>query len=337
MVEFVPTPVEIELVGQCAMASIAGSIREVPGGLYPLRTAAFEMDEYRFRYGWPVSVPPLDIRSEALFSVTGESFGVRDDITSITPGSAIRWIAHENFYDDVALEWRPFKDATGFNTTWRTGADFAPVFINDYEYRVKDERFRMNALNFDSDSRCHMWADFSPNFGAAVGYTVIMVMSPNSVYGNNVAVPYNGIWCPGGETPGGVDTFTETPDDSWQGVHLQGGYLYLLSESRSATRALGITSQLNTNAPTYLAIVFGRPNTVFYAGPGPSSIRVNSVNTGATSGSMNWQIALGRSTGDILHTADMALMELNIYPNRLTGLEIQNEFSILSGAYGGDS
>ena len=75
-----------------------------------------------------------------------------------------------------------------------------PELIYDYEYRVVNERFIVSALNFDSDTQNHMWTDLASAFGGPLGYTVIMVFSPNSAYGNNVEVPYNGLWCHGGDT-----------------------------------------------------------------------------------------------------------------------------------------
>lgn len=316
--------------------SVPPQATEAPGGLYPMVARAFEMDEYRIMAGWPVPVPPVDIRSETLCSTDGELLADRDDPTGVLTGALIRWVADPTLYDETALVWRPAQNSTGTVINWTTSVSYAPTLINDYQYRVGDERFTHNALNFDSDSSQHMWADFTPTIGGASGYTLIMVMSPNSTYGNNVGVPYNGIWSPGGATPVG-STFVEDPGSYWMSVTAQGYYLYLQTESSDRTRGISIQPGLNSSAPTMIAVVFDRPETFFYVGPGPSSIRVKSIPTGDTPVPLNNSYVLGRSTGDVLHTADMALLDLGLYADRLSATDVANEFAILSQVYGGDS
>ena len=55
----------------------------VPGGLYPLKSAAFEVDEYRIMAGWPVPVPDCDIRIQCLVSAEGDVLGNRDSPTAL--------------------------------------------------------------------------------------------------------------------------------------------------------------------------------------------------------------------------------------------------------------
>jgi hypothetical protein len=332
--EFTPEPVEIIVSGQVRLSVEPPQVNEAPGGLYPLQTKSFEMDEFRIRQGWPVEVPAYDIRCNTLISASGEVIALRDDSTAIETGALIRWIADPDYYDEDALIWRPFQDATGGISTWETSVEYAPVLVNDYEYRVKDERFVQTALNFDSDTRNHMWADFTGSIGGSTGYTVIMVMSPNSAYGNNVAVPYNGLWCPGRATPEG-ESFAEDIGDSWHSVTMQGGYLYFATESKAPVRMGSITPELNSNAPMFLAMIFGYPTVTIYVGSGPEDIRISSTPTGLGMAHLDDGVVLGRSTGDVLHTADMALFDLSIYANQLTPVEVQNEFALLSRCYGG--
>lgn len=334
VIEMNPGRVEIIISADAQMMAEPPLAATAPGGLYPLQTRSFEMDEYRIMAGWPVEVPKYDIQCRTMISASGETFSNRDDPTSVETSALIRWVADATLYDETALLWRPLVDNTGVRSFWQTSVEYAPVLIHDYEYRVKDERFIVTALNFDSDTKNHMWADFAATIGGSTGYTVLMVMSPNSAYGNNVDVPYNGLWCPGGPTPEG-NTFAEDPGPAWNAVTMQGSYLYYATESREPTRAISITPQLNSNAPMYLAMVFGYPESTFYVGEGPESIRVQTIPTGTDLNGVANGVVLGRSNGDVLHTADMALLDLSVYADRLTADEVQNEFAALSRAYGG--
>jgi hypothetical protein len=284
--------------------------------------------------GWPVSVPRHDIHATSMISCAGETFAVRDDTTAVQTGALLRWVADAGLYDEIAWQWKPIQNQTGAQVVWETSVEYAPTLIEEYSYRVQDERFLMTALNFDSDTKNHMWADFTTTIGGASGYTVIMVMSPNSTFGNNLDVPFNGLWCPGRATPA-TDVFPETVDDTWSAVTMQGRYLYLETETEGPKRGISIDPALNSSAPLYLAIVFGRPETVFYAGAGPDSMRVKTLTTNDNVGLMDNGVVLGRSTGDVLHTADMALFDLAVYADRLTASEVRAEFALLSGAYGG--
>lgn len=312
----------------------ASQLHELPGGLYPLQTRSYETDEWRVMAGWPVAVPNYDIRANTMVSASGEVFSGRDDNTQVRTGALLRWVADASYYDEVSYTWKPHQDQTGQQVVWTTSASFAPVLLTDYEYRVKDERFVVEALNFDSDSQCHMWADFSSTIGSGNGYTVIMVMSPNSAFGNDIDVPYNGLWCPGRATPVG-DTFVEAINDEWLSVNIQGGYLYVGSESTAEERVASISQQIGTNSPMFLAMVFARPETTIYVGSGPEKISAYTYEAGE--GLVDDGVVLGRSTGDILHTADMALMDLNLYGDRLTKAQVRNEFALLAGCYGGSA
>lgn len=335
MVFIKPEAVEVEVSAKGRVNLYAREVQEAPGGLFPMHSRAFELDEYRTMAGWPVAVPKHDIHANSMISSVGTSFISRDQNTTLRTNALIRWVADQSFYDTTSLRWSPVQDGTGQVPKWGTSVMYAPVLVNDYAYRVKNEMFVHSALNFDSDTRNHMWADFSSSIGGSNGYTVIMVLSPNSTYGNNVDVPYNGLWCPGQETPGG-DTFAEDVPPNHMGVTIQGRYLWLETESTSRTRGIAIDQELSNNAPLYLAMVFGRPTFTFYAATGPTNIRMKSLPSGPMSNILNSNVVLGRSTGDVLHTADMALFDVGIYAERLTGEEVMAEFSVLSRAYGGD-
>jgi len=150
-----------------------------------------------------------------------------------------------------------------------------------------------------------------------------MVMSPNSIFDNNVDIPYNGLLCPKSKAG---DYFDLT---------MQGNYLWLESESTDRIRAISINPSVRASAPSYIALVMDRPQATFYVGSGPDSVRVQRFPSGKTGANMVLNMYLGRSTEDLDHTADMALFDLGIYPDRLTPGEIHDEFAILARAFGG--
>ena len=334
VVSLKPGTATVQLDARAKSSVLPAQALGVPGGLFPLRASAWEVDEYRIMAGWPVPVPPCDVRIPTLVSATGEVLASREDPGSVFTEAALRWVADPAYYDTDALRWTPIQ---GNAPVWNTSVGYAPVLIDDYSYRVGEERFNnMTALNFDSDTRNHMWADFTGSVASGVGYTVIMVFSPNSVYGNDVSVPYNGLWCHGGATPAG-DTFAEPLPDGYANFTIQGNYLYLETDSAARTRGISISEQLNSAAPTFLAMVIQRPVTTLYAATGPSRMIYKGMASGEVGTALDGRVVLGRSTGDVLHTADMALFDLGIYANALTPAEVRAEFAVLSRVYGGDS
>ena len=329
----VPTRTEIYVrAGAKAYTSLKPK-EEIPSGLYPLRMAAYDFDEYRLLAGWPVPIPPYNIHAITDISASGEVLAFRPENREITTNALVRWIADDDTYDTDTLLWHPWQQQV--NLTWETGVGFAPTYTEGYEYRVGRERFYGNTLNFDSDSREHFWMDMSSVLGGAGGYTVVMVGALNSVYGNNLDVPYNGIWGPG-YAPGVDDTFDEPVSGGWIAVTLQGGYLFVESDQAPRKRALPVAHLLAKSAPTYLALVLGYPTSTLYAGAGPSSIISGTVQTGEQAAPLSNQVVLGRTNGDVLHTADMGLMDIGIYGEQLSALQVQGEFAKLSGVYGGD-
>lgn len=325
---------EIQMTTEMKVTNRPSATEAPPGGLYPMQTKAWEMDEYRMLQGWPVAVPGHDIRCNTMLSAVGEVFGVRDDNTAIETGALIRWVADENFFSEEALKWYSIQDGTGGQSAWESSVEALPVLIDDYEYRVDNERFIESTLNFDSDTQNHLWCDFTSTIGGSSGYTVIMVMSPNSVYGNNADVPFHGLWCPGGPTGVG-DTFDEPLEGDWVSITLQGDYLYYETNTIARMRAISIAQQLTSNAPMYLAFCIGPIESVFYVGFGSESIRNVRLHSSPNLTALHNSVLIGRSNGDILHCADMALFDVGIYGDKLNNAQVANEFAILSRAYGG--
>lgn len=302
------------------------------GGVYPVTMSAWQVDEYRMMAGWPVEVPDYDIVTDSLVSCEGEVLSFRESPRLVETGALIRWIADEETYDQVSLRWLPYQ--TQLDAVLETAPQYYPTFLSQYEYRHDDERFLQDAVNFDADSKEHMWLDLSNSLGGAAGYTVIMAVNLHSAFGNSDQV-YSGLWSPGKATPL-TDSFTETTDMGWMSVSLQAGYLFLETDQSARIQVLPVSNLLELSAPIYLAFVFGRPYTHIYAAAGPSGIQHAKTYTGAQHVGLTGQNVLGRSTGDTLHTADMALLDLGIYGDRLLAQDVKDEFAILSGLYGGD-
>jgi len=317
-----PGNTDIQLTARAKANTIPKPFRSVPGGLYPMMSAAFEVDEYRIKAGWPSPVPDCDVRINVLVSADGDSLGNRDAPTSLVTGAPLRWVADSDYYDQTALQWTPIQ---GNVSPWETSPDHAPTLISDYEYTIGDERFTdMTALNFDSNTADYMWNNLDLVMGGTKGYTVIMVLNPNSIYGNDPNIIENGLW---------------GPDDTsgiWAAFTVTNQAIYLTTESKPAQKGPSIGDALSDNTPTYVALVVGRPQTSIYAASGPSSVRVKSLASGATPESLNTRFWLGNSPSDAAGTMDMALLDLNIYPELLSKTDVLAEFSLLSGVYGGD-
>src|SRR5215831_7752130 len=130
--------VDVTLQARVKANVLPPRLLNVPGGLYPMMSSAWEVDEYRIMAGWPVPVPDGDIRAEVLVSGDGTVLGNRDAPTSLTTNAAVRWCADTNYYDQTALQWTPIQ---GQSSPWQTNPDNEPTLYTDYEYRINDERF----------------------------------------------------------------------------------------------------------------------------------------------------------------------------------------------------
>jgi hypothetical protein len=305
-------------------------VYETPQGLNPLRLTIYEVDEYRILSGWPVAVPAQSVHATTEFIASGSSTEIRPDPVDIKTDAHSRWIASTEFYDTSTYRWNNVNPESGL--FWQTSAEYAPAVLTEYEYRVGDERFKMEALNFDSDSKQHLWMDLESV--APYGYTVIMVMSPNSVYTNDADVPYNGIWTTGSATPPATTTWSETRSKWWD-LEIQGYYLYLDTWQTRRTKALPLANHLESKAPLYLAFNTERPKSKIWVGEGPMSIRKMSVPAGKDLRVLDDGVVLGRTTGSTLNTADMVLLDLGVYTGQLSDDEVRTEISKLAQAYGG--
>ena len=220
-VQIVPGANAVELTARSRSATLPPALETPPGGLFPLMSAAFEVDEYRIMSGWPVPVPVCDVRAPVLVSADGAVLDNRDAPTALITNATMRWVADTDYYDQVALLWRPIQ---GDSSPWTTSSDHAPTMLTNYEYRVGDERFvDMSCLNFDSDTADYMSIDLSLSMGGVSGYSVIMVLNPNSVYGNDQTIIENGLWRP-----------RTAPMAAWAAFSIRDQSVYLSTESYPA-------------------------------------------------------------------------------------------------------
>jgi hypothetical protein len=327
---------EIQLTARGKAGKIPPALQEVPGGLYPLMSAAFEVDEYRILSGWPMPVPDYDIRIECLVSGDGDVLGNRDSPTALLTDADMRWVADSDFYDEVGLQWNPIQ---GGVSPWRTTVENAPTLISDYEYTIGDERFvEMTVLNFDSDTANYMWNDLTGFIGGTFGYTVIMVMSPNSMYGNNATLTNNALWSPDDTVITGFEDDGKPILDgsAWTMFTMQDQMLWMTTEEKAQQKGVAIGNGLSSTAPIFLAIVVSRPQTTLYAASGASKVDVKALAAGEAPEPLNTSFWLGSGPFGNSATMDMALLDLGIYGNPLTADQVVAEISALSGVYGGD-
>jgi hypothetical protein len=320
-VPVVPGKTEVQVTARGRANKIPPQLLDVPGGLYPLKSAAFEVDEYRIMSGWPIPVPDCDIQIEVLVSAEGDVLGNRDAPTALTTEAGMRWVADDSYFDQVTCEWTPIQ---GHVSPWVSTPDHLPTLITDFEYRFGDERFvGMTALNFDSDTADYMWNDLGLFMGGTSGYTVLMVLSPSSVYGNADVVE-NALWCPADLT------------GNWVSLTVRSQSIWMTTESKPAQQGVPITNALSSTAPTYLAMVVSRPQTTLYAASGPSKVLHRALAAGAVPVPLNTSFWLGNSPSVGASTMDMALLDLSIYGDALSRADVVNEITTLAKVYGGD-
>lgn len=319
----VPGRTKVTVTGRSRATWVPPTQLEVPGGLYPLMSAGFEVDEYRILNGWPVPVPDLDIKIDCLVSAEGDLISSRDEPTSLVTNADIRWIADTNYYDQTSGQWTPIQSNV---SPWKTGTDSAPTLVTDYEYRFGDERFvGMTALNFDSNTGDCMTNDLSLAMGGTQGYTLIMVMSPNSIYGNDPGVIENALWGP------------QSTEGNWTMFTIRGQEVWMTTEEQQPQMGVAIGNSLRSTAPSYLAMVVSRPTTTVYAATGPAQILSKSLAAGAVPEPLSTRFWLGNGPLPGTSTTNMVLLDLSIYANPLTKEQVATEFAELTKVYGGDT
>ena len=245
--QFHPGQITIAVETKARGHSLPRKLTNVPGGLYPMRSACFEIDEYRLLAGWPVPVPVCGIHADTLVSGDGTLLADRDSPTSVLTGANYRWLADPNFFNVTTASWVPIQ---GGDPIWGGDPTHLPSLINSFEYTVDDERFTsMNALNFDSDTADVLTTNLARAMSTTKGYSIIFVMSPNSVYGNNVDVSYNTLW-------------SNPIDEEATNIELtiqQDGYLWVEFYGSPPQRGIAMNRAIKTSAPSYLAVVIDRP------------------------------------------------------------------------------
>jgi hypothetical protein len=323
VIKMKPGKTEAVLTARGRASRIPPELLEAPGGLYPLQSAAFQVDEYRILAGWPVPVPDHDIHIDVLVSADGNILGNRENPTTLVTNADMRWVADATLYDENALRWRPLQSNV---SPWETSVDHSPTLVTNYEYRVGHEKFiGMTALNFDSTSQDYMWIDLTLSMGGTMGYTVIMVLCPNSIYGNDPGVENNGLWGPDQE--GESYSYFTVADKS----------IWLNTEAQGSQKGVTIANGLAMSGPIYVALVVGRPQTVMYAASGTSSFQAKSLLAGPDPVPLSTRFRLGWGPGPTSATMDMALLDVGLYGTLLSRPDVLTEITKLSQVYGGDS
>jgi hypothetical protein len=330
--DLLPTQVDVSVTPQMRLDTAGTVAQEVT--IRPYRVNYYDSPPFRMRQGWPVSVPLLDVRAESLVSAEGVTIAQRSSAYDVELASHIRWVADNTSFDSVTLNWAPTASQLGW-VYWETMVDWLPTLVEDYTYVVGNEQFTVNLLNFDATAAEHMWTDMSVLEGAA-GITYIMVLNLGSVYGNSEGATFSGIIGNGYPTTAyGVLDVEEDEIEFPYELRLAEDTLTVRSEGRSKS-ALQVNHLIRRTAPMYLVFVMGRPDAVVYAGKGPDSMRSATVDAGNLGDPLSGSLVLGRSLGDTLHTADMGVIEVNVYADRLGQNKVIKEISKLSSIYGAE-
>lgn len=301
-------------------------------GLRPFRLRLFDAPEFRMRNGFPVEVPDIDVRQAHLASASGERLASRPGARELQTSANARWVADPDFYRDVDFHWLPIYSDLG-SVSFDSAPVLGPTLIEDYTYAIDNERFTARALNFDRDSSQHMWSQVDALTGSA-GFTVIMVCTMNSAFGNTDGAGYSGLFCSGQPTTGS-GTLDEYVENAFQ-VQLVNNTIRIVTDEQTSP-ALQIAGLMSSTAPFYLALALGRPSSVVYAGRGTRGLQRVVVRTGTDDLAFQGSFVLGRSYGDTLHTADMAVLDFGLYADRLTSDQVREEIALLSSVYGGES
>ena len=316
----VPGKTEIQLTARGRGQRVPQELRDVPGGLYPLMSAAFEIDEYRMMSGWPVPVPDCDIRIDCLVTGDGAVLTERTDPMALVTTADLRWVADDAYYDQITGQWAAIQGSA----VWEGAPENLPTLVNDYEYTIGDERFNnMKGLNFDSDTHDYLSINLDLIMGGTSGYTVIMVVSPNSIYGNNTDVIENALWGP------------QDTDGAWVDFTLRDQSVFMTTESLPTQQGVAIGNALSAEAPYYLVLVVQRPMTTLYAASGPGNVASKPLAAGQSETPLSTRFWLGNSPAPACATTDMMLLDLSIYGNPLLQGDVVNEIATLSSVYGG--
>lgn len=324
-----PVRVGIRAVGNAILRP-----SDVPVGAENYRLRSFRrtgvtVGDYRIRQGWPVATPRFDVRSRAMVSVSGFSQKERPQPLDITPESAIRWIADDDYFDETAGDWTAVQGAN-YGFRWKSTIEHQPTFRQEVAYYVGKELFRHSAISFDSYRAEHMYANIGA-MGGSSGYTVVMAMVLNAAYGNAPQRQKIGLWCPGG-APEAADEWEE--GDVGFEASIENGYLGVNVPGIIREEGVRMASFIEAPRIVYVAMAFGSPLSHVYACQGPSNISRKSFYVSEpVDASLN--VVLGRTTGSLLHTADMAVFDINVYPDTLGFDDVKNQVSLLSQVYGG--
>ena len=335
-------PVKISVIASVSLRFTphAQPLDDVLAKIYPVRSQVVQLDPYRVKSGWPQQVPLVDVRSHSMISCAGISLANRPEPGDITTNADVRWCCQPGTYDEITHVWRPISGIYS-HYRWLSSEDFAPTYMEDFQYIIGKELFRRQVLNFDASTSEHMWSDFPGGLTNTTGYTVIMVVWLNSALGNTNGRLFSGLWAPGEEVP---MSFDQLDPSTWQwDESSQTGYSLMLqrdvglvvdTESRVGTQGLNVDQLISSARPAYIAVTFARPYSTIWASMGPGKTREFTIFTGTDVVPQEFNIVLGRSNGSLFSAADMALFDIGIYGDLLTSEQIESEISVLSQVYG---
>lgn len=335
-VSFLPAQADIAVDAQLGIDITKTAIP--PHTIRPYRINIFDAPDFRMKNGWPTSVPDYDVRGEVLVSADGVVIDDRPSPYNIQLDPTLRWIADSQSFSVTDLAWYPTESEVG-SIAWNSSPTWLPTLIEDYTYTIgaggtTGEQFTAQLLNFDTDSVEHMWCNIEP-LNESFGYTIIMVARFASVYGDDEASGFTGIIGNGSATPayGRLDDEEDFIEFPWQ-LRLFNDKLVFRTDNDRLT--VGIPDFVHRSPPSYIALAIGRPETTMYVSKGPNAILEKTCFAGERGQPFSGELVLARSLGDTTHTADVGIMEISVYADKLSSHDIRTKISRLASVYGSE-
>lgn len=328
MASKVLTPSPIAFTVSAAL-TLDKALQPNPTDFLSYRLNVYDAPLYRIKNGWPVALPKYDVHARTLVSAEGQLLSQRPGAQEVATTANVRWIADVNFDSDL-LTWWPFLSDFGA-VKWETSVDYLPTHVEEYTYSVNNRRVIKDAINFDHDGSQHMWANLDIITGAS-GYSIAMVCTVNSVYGNSEGQSFTGLVGNGSANPT-AGKVSEDIDAPWT-LKLVAGELRLDVGKATSTESIGISDLMANNRPFIVVVVLSNPKSKLYVATSSDDIKSLEIHTGSLSPVFSTELVLGRSFGDTMHTADMAVMDLGIYGASLTSAQVKTEVASLTKVYG---
>lgn len=278
--------------------------------LYPLRRTRFDMPAYRLRQGIPYAVPNIDVQSVSTVSLSGATVtNTRPSPLQVAPTSVARWLPTDDTWNGEVWSAQGGGGRTLVANTWQ-----APTITHDFHYYVGKELVTRDALLFSTDGvHSGLISNFTPYMESE--WTIMIVGCPLPPRRNALGVS---------DYYGAIEHVNENFGLRQFSTAIQ---------YHQGTQANNTPMALGSQTPVIYAISATETTIRFYRRVlGNTWVLTLARTNGA--GVYFMDLLLCGKSGDLNHTANMALMEVNFYNTRLTDNDFELEASNVYSAYG---